>query len=261
MNINFGMDNFYVRYLKRFLASEMPQTNMVLGEFDKDDLELLIQYLNLPNVEPMSRVQRELNSKFPQLKTMFYMTLKDNYIKWTARTISHEASDFIQQHVEEIKDYCETVGWELEDASEWVDDLKDINSDGYVDEEDRRIMHDLVYNNNGYEVPLGRISGKLVCPDIVNWTALEPDVILYNSYGQQIQKSNIEFTNHTYLFRDLENGYYSIKISAKGYLDITMNNIYVKKGYMSIVQDISLLPGDVDGSKMIDDTDIQDNKP
>lgn len=256
MNINFGMDNFYVRYLKRFLASEMPQTNMVLGEFDKADLQLLIQYLNLPNVEPMSKVQREINKRFPQLETLFYMDLKDNFVTWTAKTISHESSQFIQQNIEEIKDYCTSVGWELVDASEWVDDLKDIDSDGIIGESDRKIMHDLVYSNYGLDVLKGRITGKLIHPDIVNWKDLNPTITLYNSYNQEVTKSELELTNHTYLFRDLEDGYYSIRISVKGYLDITMNNIYVKKGYMSIVQDITLLPGDVDGSKMIDDTDI-----
>ena len=49
MNIKFGTDNFYVRYLKRFLNHELQRNNSVLGEFDKNDLQLLITYLNLPN--------------------------------------------------------------------------------------------------------------------------------------------------------------------------------------------------------------------
>ena len=42
MNIKFGDDNFYVKYLKRFLNNEMSQTSTILGKFDKNDLELLI---------------------------------------------------------------------------------------------------------------------------------------------------------------------------------------------------------------------------
>ena len=44
MNIKFGMDNFYVRYLKRFLNHELSNSSTVLGEFDKGDLKSLIKY-------------------------------------------------------------------------------------------------------------------------------------------------------------------------------------------------------------------------
>lgn len=249
MNINFGMDNFYVRYLKRFLASEMPQTNMVLGEFDKDDQQLLIQYLNLPNIEPMSRVQRTLNSMFPQLKSLFIMNLQDNHIIWTSKTISHEVSQWLMDNIDTIKDYCTTVGWELEDAYEWVDDLMDINSDGVVDEADRRIMHDIVYNNHGYDIEKGRITGKLVNTNIKNWDKLNANISLYNSYNQKVAESSLEMTNHTYLFRDLDKGTYKIVVTIPGYLKITVNNIYVKTGYLSQVQDINFAAsaGDVDG--------------
>ena len=60
MNIKFGDDNFYVKYLKRFLNNEMSQTNTILGKFDKNDLELLIKYLNLPNVEDMFSVYKKI---------------------------------------------------------------------------------------------------------------------------------------------------------------------------------------------------------
>lgn len=258
MNINFGMDNFYVRYLKRFLASELPQTNMVLGDFDKDDQQLLIQYLNLPNVEPMSRVQRELNKRFPQLKTLFIIDIQDNFITWTSKTISHETSEFIRNNIEEIKDYCKSVGWELKDAHEWVNDLMDINSDGAVDEKDRRIMHDLVYNNNGFEVLNGRITGKLICPEIIDWSLLNPVVTLYNSYNQKVAQSNIELTNHSYLFKDLKDGTYSLKVEAEGYLTTTIHTIYVKTGYISNIQDINLLGGDFNDDGEITQLDIDE---
>lgn len=260
MNINFGMDNFYVRYLKRFLASEMPQTNMVLGEFDKDDQQLLIQYLNLPNVEPMSRVQRELNKRYPQLKSAFSMDLQDNTITWTARTISRETSQFISENLDEIQEYCKSVGWKLQDATEWMDELMDVNGDGVVDDKDKLIVQDIAYNNNGYEVPKGRIQGKLIDKNITNWSALEPTITLYNSYNQVVSQSNLELIGHTYLFRDLEQGTYHITISAKGFLDVTMNNIYVKTGYLSHVQDINLLSGDVNGDKFIDEQDQEEIK-
>ena len=258
MNINFGMDNFYVRYLKRFLASEMPQTNMVLGEFDKDDQQLLIQYLNLPNVESMSKVQRELNKRFPQLKTLFIMDVQDNYITWTSKSINHEASEYVMKNIDEISSYCKSVGWELKDAHEWVNDLMDINSDGKIDEQDRRIMHDLVYNNHGYEIVEGRISGKLICPYITDWSKLNPIITLYNSYNQKVAQSSMELTNHSYLFKDLSAGTYSLKVEAEGFLPTTIHTIYVKTGYISNIQDINLLGGDFNDDNEITQLDIDD---
>lgn len=258
MNINFGMDNFYVRYLKRFLASEMPQTNMVLGEFDKDDQQLLIQYLNLPNVEPMSKVQKEMLKKFPQLKSLFIMTLKDNYITWTSKSINYEASEYIMNNIEDIKDYCKSVGWDLADAHEWVNDLMDINGDGIVDSKDLDILNDIIYNNNGYEIQKGRISGKLIEPNVIDWNLLNVNVSLYNSYNQLVGNSAIELTNNTYLFKDLEQGTYKVVVSADGYLDAEVNNIYVKTGYISHVQDITMLGGDVNKDGIIDQNDIDE---
>lgn len=258
MNINFGMDNFYVRYLKRFLASEMPQTNMILGDFDKDDQQLLIQYLNLPNVETMSRVQREMLKRFPQLKSLFIMTLKDNYITWTSKDISHEASEFIRDNLDDIKDYCKSVGWDLADASEWVNDLMDVNGDGVIDSKDLDIVTDITYYNNGYEVPKGRITGKIVNSTVQNWNMLNCKVSLYNSYNQLVTTSELEFTNNTYLFRELSPGVYRIVVSADGYLDTEMNDIYVKTGYISHVQDMVIYGGDVNKDGIIDQTDLDE---
>lgn len=256
MNINFGMDNFYVRYLKRFLASEMPQTNMVLGEFDKDDQQLLIQYLNLPNVEPMSKVQREMLKRFPQLRTLFIMTLKDDFITWTSKSINEEASKYIMENIEDIKEYCKSVGWELHDAHEWVNDLMDINGDGNVDSKDLQILDDIIFHNNGYEVQKGRISGKIINDNIQNWNLLDAEVDLYNSYNQLVSTSKLELTDNSYLFKDLNPGAYKIVVSANGYLTSEMNDVYVKTGFVSHVQDIEIFGGDVNNDGIIDQDDI-----
>ena len=79
MNIRYGMDNFYTRYLKRFLHQELKQdSNNILGKFDKDDLHQLVNYLNLPNVKNMFDVQKEIIEEFPILGTRFVAGLKDN---------------------------------------------------------------------------------------------------------------------------------------------------------------------------------------
>ena len=148
MNIKFGTDNFYVRYLKRFLNHELHRTNTILGEFDKEDLQSLITYLNLPNVEDMFVVQEKMEQQFPILQESFNVQLKDDYIIWTCKTISNDISEYITDNMENIQQFCESVGWELQDIQEWVDLSKDINQDGLVDNKDRQILNDVIYSQN-----------------------------------------------------------------------------------------------------------------
>lgn len=150
MNIKFGMDNFYVRYLKRFLANELSQTNRVLGPFDKTDLSSLIKYLNLPNVENMFVVRDAIQEQFPQLDKYFNMLLKDNVIQWTSKSITSEASSFITSTLDLIRDFCDSVGWEIDEVVEWIDLSKDINNDGNVDDLDKQILQNIVYSHQTY---------------------------------------------------------------------------------------------------------------
>ena len=151
MNIKFGDDNFYVKYLKRFLNNEMSQTNTILGKFDKNDLELLIKYLNLPNVEDMFSVYKKIVIEFPELNKLFNYKYKDNMIQWTAKEISSEVSEFIINNLDKIKEFCASVGWEVSDLNEWIDLSKDINQDGKVDELDRQILNNIVFNQAVYD--------------------------------------------------------------------------------------------------------------
>lgn len=150
MNIKFGMDNFYVKYLKRFLNNELSQTSTVLGKFNKIDQESLIKYLNLPNVKDMFSVQKEIVKLFPDLNTLFTSKLKDNIIEWTSKSISDKESNFIMDNLNALKDYCESVGWQVDNIVEWVDLSKDINGDNKIDDKDREIIYNIVYNNASY---------------------------------------------------------------------------------------------------------------
>lgn len=151
MNIKFGMDNFYVRYLKRFLNHELSESKTILGKFDKNDLSLLIKYLNLPNVADMFVVHKEIVKQFPELDTLFNIKLKDDVIKWTSRSISTEESEFLINNIDAIKDYCKSVGWELNNVVEWIDLSKDINNDGSIDRQDEQLLYDIIYNNKVYD--------------------------------------------------------------------------------------------------------------
>lgn len=150
MNIKFGDDNFYVKYLKRFLNNEMSQTNTVLGKFDKNDLSLLIKYLNLPNVKDMFTVQKEIIQEIPELSKYFRYTFKNDSILFTAKAMTQETSTFLMEQINTIKTFCSSVGWEIVDVNEWLDTSKDINQDGKVDEEDRKILNDIIYDKHSY---------------------------------------------------------------------------------------------------------------
>ena len=147
MNIKFGMDNFYVRYLKRFLNHELDMPTSLLGAFDKNDLQQVIKYLNLPNVKSMFEVQKEIQQKFTELKTLFNMRMKDDYIIYTSKNISSQSSDFLRQNIDNLKDYCDSVGWEITNISDWIDMSKDINGDGNVDLLDRQIISNIISGN------------------------------------------------------------------------------------------------------------------
>ena len=192
MNIKFGTDNFYVRYLKRFLNHELQRNNSVLGEFDKNDLQLLISYLNLPNVKDMFVVQKQIEEKFPILQDSFNSNLKDDYITWTSKIISNEISTFLIENVTQIKEYCDSVGWELQNIQEWIDVNKDINNDGVIDSKDRQILNDVIYTQNPHydEVTIKR------CDLNLDGTVDENDLLILDNYIQTgqltltIKKSN-----------------------------------------------------------------------
>lgn len=148
MNIKFGMDNFYVRYLKRFLNYELDTPTSLLGKFSKNDLKQVIKYLNLPNVKSMFEVQKEIKIKFPELENLFNFKLKDDYIIYTSKNINKSTSEFIQQNIDNIKDYCESVGWEISYINDWVDLSKDINGDGSIDAIDKQIISNIINGNS-----------------------------------------------------------------------------------------------------------------
>lgn len=148
MNIKFGMDNFYVRYLKRYVNHELGMPSSLLGPFNTNDLAQLIKFLNLPNVKTLFEVRKEITTKFPELSSLFHIKLLDNAIIWTSKVINSTTSNFLVNNQYAIKEYCESVGWELEDVSSWIDLSKDINGDGSVDDLDREILFDVVVNKN-----------------------------------------------------------------------------------------------------------------
>jgi len=151
MNIRFGMNNFYTRYLKRFLNSEYQQSSNILGSFDKNDLNALVNYLDLPNTETIFEVQKGIVLKFPELKTLFNMVLEEDKIVFKGKEISSRISEFLQDNLDDIKEYCASMGWKVISANSWYDENFDINSDGAINELDRRIIGDIANNGTVYD--------------------------------------------------------------------------------------------------------------
>lgn len=177
MNIKFGDNNFFTRYLKRFLNSELVQTSSVLGDFDEDDLDMLVSYLNSSNVLTMFEVQNRLLEQFPDIKRLFNYVLRDNYIVFTSRDITVECSEYITQNIDSIQEYCDTFGWNISSINEWIDTNKDINSDGRIDYQDRQIIYNIVYNHQEYDEDIMR-KADLNLDGVVN----DEDISIFDSY-------------------------------------------------------------------------------
>ena len=191
MNIKFGMNNFYTRYLKRFLNNELGRSSNILGEFDKSDLELLIQYLKLPNVKDMFECEKYLSEEFPELDNLFIRKLGNDVITYTAKIISTDASNFIMNTISDIRSVCESIGWKVGAVSEWMDTNIDLNNDGKIDLQDRQIIENIITNGQIYEDSI-MDKADINRDGKIN----EEDLDLFNTYMEQnklkivIEKSN-----------------------------------------------------------------------
>ena len=150
MNIKYGDDNFYTRYLKRFLNSEILQNTKVLGAFDRTDKHLLVEYLNLPNVKNMFDVSKNIVKSFPELKSLFNEKLSDDNIEYTSKVIDKDTAQWLIDNLNKIHTYCQSVGWKVTKVSEWIDLNKDINNDGIIDIKDRDILSHIIYDDKVY---------------------------------------------------------------------------------------------------------------
>ena len=150
MNIKFGMDNFYTRYLKRFLSKELSLNTNMLGKFNKDDQSMLIQYLNLPNVRDTFEVSKLMKQNFIELDDLFITHIYDTYITYTAKDLSLEIVDYIKDNKDNISKLCNDLGWSISKVEEWLDFSKDINNDNVIDLNDVILMNNIIANPSSY---------------------------------------------------------------------------------------------------------------
>lgn len=146
MNINFGTNNYIVRYLQTFLKDNYSKELVVTGIFNEDTHNALINYLNLPNVEQMFDVEKDLLDKFPDLNRLFFITRNNDEFLFTSKVIDKETSDYITLMISKIRSFLESVGWIVEEYKENVNWNYDINGDDSVDDMDSRLLYSYIYN-------------------------------------------------------------------------------------------------------------------
>lgn len=146
MNINFGTEGYIIRYLQTFLKDNFSDELLVTGKFDEDTHQALIGYLDLPNVEQLFDVESEILQKFPDLEKLFFISESNDKITFLSKIIDEETANFINLNISEIRSYLESIGWVVESYRDYVDWTYDINEDGSVDEMDKRLLYNYLYN-------------------------------------------------------------------------------------------------------------------
>lgn len=232
MNIKFGMDNFYTKYLKRFLNHELQKSKTILGPFEKEDLEMLIKYLNLPNTKTIFEVYKELNEKFPELKTLFTPTLEDDEIIWNAKNLSVTTAEFLQTNINAISKYCETVGWKIGDVSSWMDSNFDLNGDGIIDDVDKQILNNIVFNNVTYDEEIMKkadinLDGFINYEDIMVFDKYRETTKMYISIISEKRKNIFPNEDMKVFVNQFTGDFlynYAIRDNGEGYDDVVHPN-------------------------------------
>lgn len=232
MNIKFGMDNFYTKYLKRFLNHELQKSKTILGPFEKEDLEMLIKYLNLPNTKTIFEVYKELNEKFPELKTLFTPTLEDDEIIWNAKNLSITTAEFLQTNINAISKYCETVGWKIGDVSSWMDSNFDLNGDGIIDDVDKQILNNIVFNNVTYDEEIMKkadinLDGFINYEDIMVFDKYRETTKMYISIISEKRKNIFPNEDMKVFVNQFTGDFlynYAIRDNGEGYDDVVHPN-------------------------------------
>lgn len=199
MNINYGTENYMVRYLQAFLQENYSNTLRVTGIFDNLTHESLINYLKLPNVSTIDDIENEIINSYPDISRLFNIRREMEGLVFTSKYIDKETAEFIEANADSIKKLVASMGWILESTNDYVNYNMDINDDGSVDDKDRKIIYDYIFG--GVPIP----------PNMERRADLNLD-------GAINQKDLTLIDNY------LENGKLSIKIKSSGRKNIFPNN-------------------------------------
>lgn len=151
MHLNYGMDNYFVRYLQKFLSQNYSNTIQMTGKFDKQTHMGLINYLNLPNTETQFEVTRIFRETYPELNSLFIPHQMNDEVVFTSKRIDKETQDFLTNNIQNFRDTARSLGWEVEEIQNYIDWFMDINDDGSINDADRAILNNIVYNEAVYD--------------------------------------------------------------------------------------------------------------
>lgn len=149
MNLNFGTNNYIVRYLQTFLKDNYSNELVVTGIFDQSTQDALIGYLELSNVEQQFDVEDGILERFPDLNRLFTITENNDELLFTSKSIDKETSDFITLTIDEIISYLESVGWVVDEYKDYVNWNYDVNGDNSIDNMDKMLVYNYI-NNGGH---------------------------------------------------------------------------------------------------------------
>lgn len=148
-NICFNDNNLMVSYIQAFLRENYSNSVLPTNIYDLQTHEALINYLQQPNVKEMNEAEYEYTKNFPELNTMFVMTLGADSITFTCKKINRNTSDFIVNNLDLFKEVSYNIGWEIESYNDYVDYSFDINKDESVDNIDRLLLQKYLETGKG----------------------------------------------------------------------------------------------------------------
>ena len=94
-HIKFGDKTYQVSYIQSFLRDNYSRNVLPTNIYDKQTHEALIKYLNQPNVEDMSIVEKNIEEQYNELSTLFRVKEEDDSVLYIGKIINQQTSDFI----------------------------------------------------------------------------------------------------------------------------------------------------------------------
>lgn len=148
-NIKFNDRSLFVSYIQTFLKENYSNNVLPTNVYDSQTHEALINYLDQPNVVNMIDAEDGILEKFDEFNTMFTLKRGNDTLTFTAKTINKNVFDFIELYFQDIKDYIESIGWEISTYSDYVDYLYDLNGDQRIDNVDKSMLKTYIEIGSG----------------------------------------------------------------------------------------------------------------
>lgn len=148
-NIVFNDRSLVVSHIQTFLKENYSNSVLPTNVYDKQTHEALINYLDQPNVVTMTDAEIGITDRFDEFNTMFTLKRGNDELLFTSKNITEAVFQFIDLYLEEIKEYVNSIGWEIKTYSDYVDYLYDINGDRKIDSIDLAMIKTYLETGSG----------------------------------------------------------------------------------------------------------------